>query len=404
MTPKRKTNKVWVLSEYFYPEETPTSFYITEIAKHFANNEKDTNVICSTSSINIDVNCRKYEQYEGINIFRVKSPNLNKDKLFQRLIKLLITSITMTFKAMMKVKKNDIVFVATNPAFILLFMPLVKWFKRNKYYIIVHDVFPENLIVVNENITKSFIYKILKLCFNSAYSSADCCLTIGRDMSEVLLEKTKGKANCVCINIWSDNILIKPQNKNCSVLYKSLRLDDRFVLEFAGNFGKAQGIELLLKAAILMKNTNVHFLFIGDGVCRSLIEETIEKHKINNISLIGYQKRENQTDFLNACDVAIVALKKNMYGLGVPSKAYNYMAAGKPILFIGDENSEIDRCIKDFHIGYSVHSNSPEDLVKVINHIQVQKEELKLQGRRARFLAENIYSKENILNKFLEFC
>ena len=269
MTPKRKTNKVWVLSEYFYPEETPTSFYITEIAKHFANNEKDTNVICSTSSINIDVNCRKYEQYEGINIFRVKSPNLNKDKLFQRLIKLLITSITMTFKAMMKFKKNDIVFVATNPAFILLFMPLVKWFKRNKYYIIVHDVFPENLIVVNENITKSFIYKILKLCFNSAYSSADCCLTIGRDMSEVLLEKTKGKANCVCINIWSDNILIKPQNKNCSVLYKSLRLDDRFVLEFAGNFGKAQGIELLLKAAILMKNTNVHFLFIGDGACRS---------------------------------------------------------------------------------------------------------------------------------------
>ena len=93
-----------------------------------------------------------------------------------------------------------------------------------------------------------------------------------------------------------------------------------------------------------------------------------------------------------------------MYGLGVPSKAYNYMAAGKPILFIGDENSEIDRCIKAFHIGYSVHSNSPEDLVKVINHIQVQKEELKLQGRRARFLAENIYSKENILNKFLEFC
>lgn len=52
-----------------------------------------------------------------------------------------------------------------------------------------------------------------------------------------------------------------------------------------------------------------------------------------------FQDRSQQNDFLNACDIGIVTLNDGMYGLGVPSKSYNIWAAGKPILYIGDDNS-----------------------------------------------------------------
>lgn len=406
MSIKSNNNQnVWILTEYFYPEQTPTSYYITEIAKHFANNGFATKVICSNSSINIKVENKNFEQYAGLTIHRVSSPDLSKDKLIQRLFKLVITSMMIFVKACFKIKNNDVVFVATNPAFLILFMPILKSIKRIKYYIIVHDVFPENLVVINEKITGSIFYKFLKSIFNSAYRSADCCLTIGRDMSEVILQKTCNKAKTECINIWSDDDSIKPIAKEQAPLYKSLQLNNKFILEFAGNFGKAQGIEQLLESALkLKKNTNIHFLFIGDGACKTLIERYIDEYHLNNISLIGYQKRESQIDFLNCCDVAIVSLKSKMYGLGVPSKAYNYMAAGKPILFIGDEYSEIDRCIKEYNIGYSVNSNSVDDLVEIILTLANNRQDLIDKGILSRKLAEEEFSKNNTLNKFLDFC
>lgn len=397
-------HNVWVLSEYFYPEQTPTSYYITEIAKHFAINGFTTKVICSNSSINIKVENSKFEQYAGLTIHRVSSPNLSKDKLVQRLFKLVITSIMIFVNACFKIKKHDVVFVATNPAFLILFMPILKAIKRIKYYIIVHDVFPENLVVINDKITGSIFYKFLKKIFNSAYASADCCLTIGRDMSEVILKKTRNKAKTECINIWSDDDTIKPIAKEQAPLYKSLQLSNKFILEFAGNFGKAQGIEQLLESALKLKDSNIHFLFIGDGACKALIERYIDEYNLNNISLIGYQKREAQIDFLNCCDVAIVSLKSKMYGLGVPSKAYNYMAAGKPILFIGDKYSEIDRCIKEYNIGYSVNSNSVDDLVKAILNLASKSQDLIDKGLLSRKLAEEEFSKAKTLNKFLDFC
>ena len=80
------------------------------------------------------------------------------------------------------------------------------------------------------------------------------------------------------------------------------------------------------------------------------------------------------------------------------------MAAGKPILFIGDEYSEIDRCIKEYKIGYSVNSNSVDDLVKVILNLASGSQDLIDKGLLSRKLAEEEFSKAKTLNKFLDFC
>ena len=58
-----------------------------------------------------------------------------------------------------------------------------------------------------------------------------------------------------------------------------------------------------------------------------------------------------------------------MYGLGVPSKSYNIMASGKPMLFIGDRQSEIALCIEEYSLGWVVEPDNPKMLARMIEHI-----------------------------------
>ncbi len=69
----------------------------------------------------------------------------------------------------------------------------------------------------------------------------------------------------------------------------SLRLQDRFVFQFAGNLGYAQGIDNLLEAIGLIKNDNIHFLFIGDGAKAGDIVSYMKKGTHKNVSLLGFR-------------------------------------------------------------------------------------------------------------------
>ena len=103
-----------------------------------------------------------------------------------------------------------------------------------------------------------------------------------------------------------------------------------------------------------MKNPNFVLLFIGDGALVPSINKYIENSNKKNVIYAGHFPFSENNLVLNACDIAIVSLNKSMYGLGVPSKSYNNMAAMKPILYFGDKKSEIGRVIKENNIGSRV--------------------------------------------------
>ena len=115
---------------------------------------------------------------------------------------------------------------------------------------------------------------------------------------------------------------------------------------------------------------------------------------------MGFQERSMQKDFLNACDVAIVTLSDGMYGLGVPSKSYNIMAAGKPILYIGDEKSEIALCIKEYNIGWLVKPNDPYSLKNAIENIYYNRDKLMFIQNNARLVADTVFAKERVLERY----
>ena len=177
-------------------------------------------------------------------------------------------------------------------------------------------------------------------------------------------------------------------------------MQDRFVFQFAGNLGYAQGIDNLLEAIGLIKNDNIHFLFIGDGAKAGDIVSYMKKGTHKNVSLLGFQDRANQNDFLNACDIGIVTLSDGMYGLGVPSKSYNIMASGKPMLFIGDRQSEIALCIEEYSLGWVVEPDNPKMLARMIEHIYSNRTCLSAMQNNAKTVADTVFAKERILEKY----
>ena len=266
-----------------------------------------------------------------------------------------------------------------------------------------HDIFPENLVSLGNLGRKSFLYAFLKKIFDWAYGTADSCISIGEDMRQVVLRKTKGQNFLRLITNWADVDEVKPFPKVDTNLFKEMEssLTGKIVFQFAGNLGKAQGLDNLMNAIDMVKNKDCKFLFVGAGAKRNDIESFAERHE--NTVYAGFRSRSNQNDFLNACDIGIVTLADGMYGLGVPSKSYNIMATGKPILYIGESDSEIALCIKRYNIGWVVEPNNPSLLKDKIEDILREPSEIQEMGANALAVANEFFAKNVVLEQYHDF-
>ncbi len=395
-------NKLWIISEFYYPIVTSTGYYMTEIAEYMARQGKEVHVICTSSKYNEPQEYKTdfTDYHNGVHIHRIQLKNLDKNNFLKRTIRLLWTSILLWNKTFRVVRRGDTLLTVTNPVFLLLGLPLIKKLKHISYILLVHDIFPENLAAIGKIKKHSLLYKCLKFFFDKAYAKADICISIGRDMSEIIRRKISDPFRIRLIPNWAENREVFPLAKEETRMYRALGIQEKFIFQFAGNLGYAQGIDNILAAIRLVKNPHLHFTFIGGGAKYETIATFIKDHPEAPVSLIGFQDRSDQNDFLNACDVSLITLSDGMLGLGVPSKSYNIMAAGKPILIIADSRSEIALTVKEYTLGWVVEPHNPEALKEAFEKIYRQKDLLTNIQNNARTVAETLFAKENILARY----
>lgn len=396
--------KIWIITELYYPTLNSTGYYMTEIAEYLAKNNQDVNVLCSNLTYNTNlVTTIKSEVRNKVRINRVLLKQIDKNNFIFRILRLTNASIKLFIKSLLLISRKDRVLIVTNPAFLILLMPMLKLIKGIKYDLLVHDIFPENLVAIKKMKSSSLIYKLIKFLFDFSYSKAENCIVIGRDMEKIVKEKIGDKSNITLIPNWAEVDKIFPVNKNDTNMINMLNLQGKFIFQFAGNLGHAQGLNNILDAISLIKNEDLHFLFIGSGAMESEIKLAAKNSLLKNISLIGFQDRSNQNDFLNACDVALITLSDGMLGLGVPSKAYNIMAAGKPILIIADNASEISMCVKEYNLGWIVEPNNPKLLSDTFEMIYKDFSSGKVNIENSRIVAEKYFAKDIILSQYDHF-
>lgn len=372
----KQIRKLWIVTELFPPDETSTSYIMGEIANAMVQKYK-VGVICGPEIYDIhkklDIE-HKFKLNENIDIYRAAGIGLDKNTIKGKIISFIVMSRRLFDLVKRHVRKNDKVLMVTNPAPMVLLMAHLKKKIGFELNILVHDVFPENTRPAG---LKLPMYHLIKSIFDKAYCKADQIIALGRDMADVMAQKVKaglkntGDPKITIIENWADIDTIRPQPFPSG----------NIILEYAGNIGRVQGLDKIMDRL----PDDIEFHIYGTGA----MVETLKIRNKKNVFFHGPYSRSQQNEILAACNISLVTLQDGMYGLGVPSKTYNILASGRPILFIGPKNSEIDLLVREKNIGYC---DWPDFWDRA---------DLVMKGEKARELAVNEYSKTIILNKFL---
>ncbi|WP_343663893.1 glycosyltransferase family 4 protein [Chryseobacterium mucoviscidosis] len=394
---------LWIATELFYPEETSTSFILTKIANRLSE-KYHVKVVCGDPVYDKQKKSSHFSLDSRVNVHRIKGWGGNKNSLLSRSLRFVFLSLSIFFYLWKNVKKGEKVFMVTNPAPLILLVSILKRFKKIELIILVHDVFPENTIpagIIKSE--KSVLYRVLRSIFDKAYSKADLLITLGRDMQKVIeakIRKCNRRSKIEIIENWGDTEGIYPLLKE-DVFNEDSSLKDRIIFQYAGNLGRVQGLIELLHIIKKVKNNRLAFHFVGEGAVKDTMIEYVKENQLTNVFFDGAYSREDQLQILNKADVSFVSLAPKMFGLGVPSKTYNILAAGKPVLYVGEKNSEIDLLLRDENIGYSFQHFEEQKILDFFNSFdETSVKELELMKQKARKVAEEKFSEEIILNKF----
>ena len=392
--------KLIVVSEFVSAKDNSTGYFWSSLIRKAASAFRETTVI-SPGEI---------DGLENVSFVKISSKKYNKNSFLSRLFFQILQSLQFSLKIIKLAKKKDTLIVGTNPSILLVFLPILKKILGFNWVLLVHDVIPENLVPAGIVKKDTILFKVLSKYFYFVYSSPDKIIVIGRDMKNLILQKSNIEpGQVVVIQNWVNHNDIQTVAVEENSIYKALEVSKNdFVFTFFGNLGRVQGIHNILEASKYISNENIKILFIGDGYCKEYLLDFIDQSDKRNVLYYGAIEQEQKNQGLSACDVALVTLADGMLGLGVPSKAYFSMAADKPILSVMDANAEISIMVKEHNIGWTCPANNPQKLAMLFDEIYTQKNIKKTYSSRdilIDFYSDDVALKKLIIciSEFLDF-
>ncbi len=389
LTTSRPRRRLWVLSELYHPEETSTGYVVTKIAEGLAA-DFDVRVLCSQPTYaSRGIRAPDIEVHNGVTIRRCPSTTLDRTVRAYRLLNMLTISASLWLVAVASVRRDDRLLVVTNPPLLPFVAATVAWLRRASLLLLVHDVYPDVLTASGLISRTGFLARRLRRLSQWLYGSALRIIVLGRDMKR-LVETAMGVPGdrIDIIPNWADAETIHPTKRTENALLAELGLTDKFVVQHTGNMGYTHGLECLVGAIEKLRSEeDVFFLFIGTGVKRAWLEAKVRELELPNVSVL-HRPRSDQLNILNACDVAIITFVTGMAGVSVPSRMYNILAAGKAIIAVVDDNSELAVVVRDERLGWVVPPGEANGIVQAVLAARRQPDVLLDMGRRARAVGE----------------
>jgi glycosyltransferase involved in cell wall biosynthesis len=108
-------------------------------------------------------------------------------------------------------------------------------------------------------------------------------------------------------------------------------------------------LDFIIESLIEIKESSIHFLFVGDGAAKKGIKKRAQELNLTNVSFIEPVPKEEISRYISIIDVALVPLKKSdTFKTVFPSKIFESCAMKKPILL------GVDGQARDIVEGYNV--------------------------------------------------
>jgi glycosyltransferase involved in cell wall biosynthesis len=227
-------------------------------------------------------------------------------------------------------------------------------------------------------------------------------IVLGRDMRALLGRKLGSRQDRVAVIAnWGDVDSVRPAPRANNRLIQQHGLAEKFVVLYAGNLGRSHDIESLLECATLLRReVEIHFLVIGSGAKKTWLQRTVRERRLTNMTILEHRPRCEQIEFLNACDVSIITFVAGMAGVSVPSRMYNVLAAGKPIIAMADRESELALVVNEERVGWVIAPGRVLDLASAIREARDAPQRVKAMGLRARSVVEQKYTLRHTIDGF----
>lgn len=181
-------------------------------------------------------------------------------------------------------------------------------------------------------------------------------------------------------------------------------LNGKFVVMYSGNHGYSTPVTTVLQAALKMQErADIVFMFIGGGVGKKEVEQTIAEHKPSNIRSLPYQPLKDLKFSLSAADLHVVTVGDSVVGVVHPCKIYGAMAVARPILLVAPDPCHASDLIRENDCGWHIGHGNTEGAVRTITDIAATaKERLGEMGLRARGVIGRDLSKKSLCGRFCD--
>jgi colanic acid biosynthesis glycosyl transferase WcaI len=363
----KKEKCIWILSDIFFPVEVSTGHFMTQIACKAASVRKV--IVLTTGSGPNKLTC---ELSNGgatpIVIRRLPLFPGRSRSLAARAIRSAVFGLYVLICGLFQVGKGDKVLAVTNPPILPLVGSFIKWARGAELVTLVHDVYPDILVVLGIVSKNGIVDRVWRTLQRFVFYSSDTIVVIGRDMGDRVaryLPSTRA-SDVVVIPNWADDGDIYPLERRSGVATGCEdKSGKRFRIQYSGNAGRTHDLETIVKAYDAAKNNNLVLEFVGDRIHNEKVVTRVRTWAGGEIRFRERCDRSQLCESLNSCDAAIVALVPGMVGLSVPSRCYNILSAGKPLIAVVDEQSEIARIIKEHQLGWTIRSGDVVGLASV---------------------------------------
>lgn len=377
--------RVTFVNRYFYPDISATSQMLFDLTRRLVKQGVKVSVVCSQQLYdNAQAALPLEEVVDGVHVHRVATTRFGRERLVGRTLDYLSFYATATEKLLAITHRGDVLVAKTDPPLISLAVAAVAKWRGAKLVNWLQDLFPEVAGHLGARLPV-WLERYLVRLRDQSLRMASANIVIGTRMRDHLLQRHID-ADCIhVIENWADGDFVEPKPTSTSALRTSLGLNNKFVIGYSGNLGRAHEYETILHAAMALRlERDVVFLMIGGGAKMQQLKQAVAQHDLKNFVFNGYQPRELLADSMAAADIHLTSLLPTLEGLIVPSKFYGILAAGRPSIVIGDTEGELARIVRREHCGEAVAMGDWEGLVSAIWHMKLEPEHRLQLGARAR--------------------
>ena len=281
------------------------------------------------------INLLQREVIDGVQVTRVPLYPNHDQSAIKRVFNYASFAASSLVYGLLMARRADVIYAYHPPLTIGVTASLIRLFRRIPVVYDIQDMWPDTLRATGMISNIRTLNQVEAVC-QWVYRRVDHIVVLSPGFKRLLMQRGVPETKINVIYNWADEMALAAPQGQLPASYPSA---DQFRIVFAGNMGKAQALDAVLDAAILLqaRGSRVCFVMLGGGVEVSRLKLRTVDLKLHNVVFLPPVPMAEVGTFLHAADALLVHLRKDpLFEITIPSKTQAYMTVGKPMLMAVD--------------------------------------------------------------------